>query len=483
MAQVAAMRQMYQRLGFTEAAANSILNAQGVRTLDDLCDLDETRCANLCKNLRRPGGTIPNPATQGNNAAPPNIPNPGHAIPEAAEHNLTMAVYFLNHRKRVSRPVQPGDVTLVSIRALRELKRAEDNHENPTKLPKIDPNDWPRTIEGIQDYFRRYLGSTGIPLAYVTRPDQAVTLAALDTTTYVTPRDEMIARAPHYAANGYTPLPTCLEDRAKVWELMVQICANRTDCWVYIEPGQARLDGRTAFRRLYNNYLGPNKVDNQAAAAETKLASTTYTGEKKRWNFDKYVQVHIAQHSILSGLEQHGYKGIDDRSRVRLLMAGIKTSALDPVTTRIMSSPELRQDFDACVTLYRDFLQRQEGQRGANASLNIARVSTSSEKGGNATVEDRYYTREEYAKLSPAQKLALKRKRESRGARGKGRDPKRQKRTNTAYEVKQLAAVVARLKKKHGGGKTAESDGEESTDEKKKENPALTRQRPRGSQA
>ena len=210
------MRQMYQRLGFTEAAANSILNAQGVRTLDDLYDLDETRCANLCKNLRRPGGTIPNPAAQGNNAAPPNIPNPGHAIPEAAEHNLTMAVYFLNHRKRVSRPVQPGDVTLVSIRALRELKRAEDNHENPTKLPKIDPNDWPRTIEGIQDYLRRYLGSTGIPLAYYfTRPDQAVTLAALDTTTYVTPRDEMITRAPHYAANGYTPLPTYLEDRAK----------------------------------------------------------------------------------------------------------------------------------------------------------------------------------------------------------------------------------------------------------------------------
>ena len=153
----------------------------------------------------------------------------------------------------------------------------------------------------------------------------------------------MIARAPHYAANGYTPLPTYLEDRAKVCELMVQICTNRTDCWVYIEPGQARLDGRTAFWGLYNNYLGPNKVDNQqqAAAAETKLASTTYTGEKKRWNFDKYVQVHIAQHSILSGLEQHGYKRIDDCSRVRLLMAGIKTSALDLVTTRIMSSPEL----------------------------------------------------------------------------------------------------------------------------------------------
>ena len=433
--------------------------------------------------MRRPGGTVPNPAAQGNNAAPATIPNPGHAIPEVAEHNLTMAVYFLNHRKRVSRPTLAGDVTLPAIRALRELKHAEDNHENPTKLPKIDPNDWPRTIDGIQDYLCRYLGSTGIPLAYVTRPEQAVTLAALDAIDYPTPRDEMIAHAPHHAANGYTLLPTYLEDRAKVWELMVQICGNRADCWVYMEGGQARQDGRTAFHGLYNNYLGPNKVDNQAAAAETKLASTTYTGEKKRWNFDKYVQVHIAQYSILSSLEQHGYKGIDERSRVRILMAGIKTNALDPVTTRIMSPPELRQDFDGCVTLYRDFLQRQEGQRGANASLNVARISTSSEKRAGATVEDRYYTREEYSKLSPEQKLALKRKRESRGPRMKGRDAKRHKRTDTAYEVKQLAAVVARLKKKHGGDKADSDNGEDAAPNEKRENPALTRQRPRGDQA
>ena len=98
-------------------------------------------------------------------------------IPEVAEHNLTMAVYFLNHRKRVSRPTLAGDITLVAIRALRELKHAEDNHENPTsKLPKIDPNDWPRTINGIQDdYLRRYLGSTGIPLTYVTCPNHCST--------------------------------------------------------------------------------------------------------------------------------------------------------------------------------------------------------------------------------------------------------------------------------------------------------------------
>ena len=98
-------------------------------------------------------------------------------------------------------------------------------------------------------------------------------------------------------------------------------------------------------------------------------------------------------------------------------------------------------------------------------------------------MEDCYYTCEEYSKLSPKQKLALKCKRESRGPRAKGCDTKRHKRTDTAYEVKQLAAVVARLKKKHGGDKGDKSDDKDTATNKKKENPALTRQRPCGDQA
>ena len=78
-------------------------------------------------------------------------------------------MYFLRHQQRVSRPVPIGSVTLNAVRALRVTKEAEEKHKNPTVLPKIDPKDWPKTINGIQDYLRGYLlGSTGIPLGYVT---------------------------------------------------------------------------------------------------------------------------------------------------------------------------------------------------------------------------------------------------------------------------------------------------------------------------
>ena len=107
---------------------------------------------------------------------------------------------------------------------------------------------------------------------------------------------------------------------------------------------------------MYNHYLGPNNVDNMAPMAERKLETTAYQGEKKRWDFERYVRQHVDQHSVLQGLTEHGYSGIDARSKVRHLIAGIKTDKLDSVKAQILGSPALRVDFDACMTVYKDFI-------------------------------------------------------------------------------------------------------------------------------
>ena len=67
----------------------------------------------------------------------------------------------------------------------------------------------------------------------------------------------------------------------------------------------------------------------------------TYNGERKRWNFERYVRMHIEQHTILEGLVCHGYLGIDARSKVRYLLDGIRTTELDSVKTQVLSSPAL----------------------------------------------------------------------------------------------------------------------------------------------
>jgi hypothetical protein len=63
-----------------------------------------------------------------------------------------------------------------------------------------------------------------------------------------------------------------------------------------------------------------------ASETETKLTSTLYNGEKKRFTWETYVRIHTEQHSVLNGLKYYGYAGIDDSSKVRHLLKGIKTT-------------------------------------------------------------------------------------------------------------------------------------------------------------
>ena len=118
-----------------------------------------------------------------------------------------------------------------------------------------------------------------------------------------------------------------------------------------MKPAQRRRDGRRAFLALWDHYLGPNNVDNMASTAERKLSSTTYTGEKKRWNFEKYVKFHMDQHRIIEGLVEHGHAGIDMRTKTRLLLDGIKSDKLDVIKTQILANPALRSDLTLRVTL------------------------------------------------------------------------------------------------------------------------------------
>jgi hypothetical protein len=57
--------------------------------------------------------------------------------------------------------------------------------------------------------------------------------------------------------------------------------------------------------------------------------------------------MHSEQHSVLNGLKDYGYAGIDDSSKFRHLLKGIKTTELDVCKMQVIVSPSLRDDFSA----------------------------------------------------------------------------------------------------------------------------------------
>ena len=475
MADPAAMRQALVRIGFTQQGSEAVVNDQGITSVAELGLLKESEIETLCKTVRRPGGTVPG---AGDGAAP--VANPGTAISLRAETNLKLASYFVKYRVKTSRDTTAADITLEAVRNISGLREWELNHKDvdpPENI--INPKDWPKTMESIQEYLRGNLGVTGIPLAYVIRKNEEVTEDPAD--GWPTKQAEMIARAPivEGPANARVYTATFNTDNQRVWELLSAITRDH-DCWTYVKVGWRTRNGRQGYLGLYQHYLGPNAVDMMATAAERRLATTTYDGEKRRWNFDKYSGVHVECYHIITSLKEHGHAGIDDRSRVRYLNDGIKTSSLDAVKTRIMSDERLRSDFDMCVRLYKDMIHMQTANE--RKSLNVSATETqkkggeSKKKAGTITaemVEDRYYEPKEYGKFTDEAKLKLKRMREARG-----QHPKKKQKTTpklSKKDMRKIAAMVSELNVEEGNDDGSSSDEEtQQTDNRSNRN--LTRQ-------
>ena len=152
MADVVAIRAALQRLDFSAPAALLITDDQAIDSVQELTLLEDKEVENLCRVLRRPGGTIPNPqaAVVG---APALIGNPGTQVSLRAENNMKFAVYFLKHRTRTSRATTAADITLDQVQGIRNLRQEEENHDD-VEAPKLDNRDWPKTMEAIIEYLR-----------------------------------------------------------------------------------------------------------------------------------------------------------------------------------------------------------------------------------------------------------------------------------------------------------------------------------------
>ena len=168
-----------------------------------------------------------------------------------------------------------------------------------------------------------------------------------------------------------------------------------------------------------------------ASLAEKKLTMTTYMGEHRHWTFEKYVTLHKDQHSILEGLTEHGYAGIDEHSKVQYLLDGIKTDDLNIIKGQILAMAALHNNFDVCVTLFRDYLLQVKANKVMKQATIVVVTTTTTNCEGHdnvtpdMTVEDCYYKVSKYKCLSRAKKFGLKLLREKRGSKQSDKIPRK----------------------------------------------------------
>jgi hypothetical protein len=347
-----AIKTMLERLGFSDTAAAYLTGASGIdsldeiRFLDGIDDIDST-----IKGVTNPGGTV----TTGTGTSRVTLRSNGIPVSVRAVANLKLLVYYLKHMERVQREPLPSAINLLLVRSYRDQHRHEVGFKKTDEEPEINEKDWSRTLEKIREYIASQYGVTGATLDNVVRAEVDVKPEEEDPPdNYETVDREMTARAPHIGR-------PFVNDRRKVWYIMSNICGKHS-CFVYIKPALRTRNGRDAYMLLFDHFLGPNNVGNMASEAETKLTSTLYSGEKKRFSWETYVRINTEQNSVLNGLKDYGYAGIDDSSKVRHLLKGIKTTELDVCKAQVMAIPSLRDDFAANVELYSTFIKQWKAE-------------------------------------------------------------------------------------------------------------------------
>ena len=137
-----------------------------------------------------------------------------------------------------------------------------------------------------------------------------------------------------------------------------------------------------------------------ASEAERILVATHYSGERKWFNFERFVKIQKDQHYILEVIKEHGYVGIDPRSQVRHLIEGIQINQFDAVKYQIMATASLITDYYGCVYLYKTLIDQIK--KLSPPELNISGVESSNHKvggqkkrkgGSEVPVEDVHYSK------------------------------------------------------------------------------------------
>ena len=400
------------------------LDTAGVKSIGDVYTFKSEDVANLCKIIRKD-----------------NKP-----FPFVAERNFKLMVSEAQIRRHTNRhPKYMYSIESSSLIGWHSRQQEKLSFKDPTESAPVASDlakNWAKGFEQLEHWIGLHVDdATGMPLAFAVRVGKA-DASPYESSNYQSLSEEYEKRCRMVDRKG-NELEWAGTVKAKVWNILYGIFKDHT-AYQYMRPFKKSKDGPAAFFAARQHFLGANNVNNAATALEAEFDSLSYTGENRRWNFEKFVNKHVELYNTAQDLVPYGYSGIDSASRVRKVLNGIKTDTLDSVKNLIMSDQVLASDFDRSMNLFKDFLaQKKSLHQPGNNTANIAAASAphggngrrfrnKPSRGSNGStrnnkrkanvsavdVQDRYYTEDEYSSLSPEQKKALHELRKRRSRRG-----------------------------------------------------------------
>ncbi len=114
----------------------------------------------------------------------------------------------------------------------------------------------------------------------------------------------------------------------------------------------------------------------------TKLQSFRYEGDRKNFNFDKYVNLHIEQHNQHSDLQKYGVAPLAENLKTLWFQEGIRDPSLNAVKESINANHANFTDFDSVKDAYVEF-KRTDNPTNDPRTQQVASVASGGREGGN----------------------------------------------------------------------------------------------------
>ncbi len=106
-------------------------------------------------------------------------------------------------------------------------------------------------------------------------------------------------------------------------------------------------NGQQVYRILHTLLLGGQQVVSTRNAIVTKLQSFRYEGDRKNFNFDKYMNLHVEQHNQHADLQEYGIAPHAENLKTLWFQDEIRDPSLNAVKASINSNCANFTDFDS----------------------------------------------------------------------------------------------------------------------------------------
>lgn len=339
----------------------------------------------------------------------------------------------LINRQEAMRMIDP-------YRLYRQFKDDDVDEEILIDLPVLKGHEnWITFRDKFLSNLMNTPGSNGTPLLYtvdqnartITRANQAlveVDRISLDSWDFY--HENMVHFGTHYK-----------RDNAKVWQLLKKSLLG-TQPYHHIDHCARAENGRRAWEALRAYYEGEDYVNKTIQECLTRVRTMYYKGETPRFNFERFIDKQKECYKLLRDVGYNNGLGVDDASKCSNLKQMILPEAqLETALSMARTQGLFNGPFDDLIHFLKaeiDEITLRRSQLRANRSHRVSSVSTSRTSNGRNNrgrggrgrgrqqnygnrnrniltrmvdgrqVHSGNYTPEEYRRLTPSQREAVK---------------------------------------------------------------------------